>query len=127
MQSSVGIPQLWLEVPWKLGFVTDISRSKSDGAVVIKKSSSVVKIVILDRGGGCESALRLLEEKFRVLGDTCKGHGADLLIEDLARPFKLHIKQCLTDKAGNWKWCSFDVNPKLEGWIPAQYIDLCPW
>ena len=40
---------------------------------------------------------------------------------------KLHIKQCLTDKAGNWKWCSFDVSPKLEGWIPAQYIDLCPW
>jgi len=78
----------------KLGFVTDISRSKSDGSVVIKKSSSVVKVVILDRGGGCESALRLLEEKFRVLGDTCKGHGADLLIEDLARPFKLHIKQC---------------------------------
>ena len=29
-----------------------------------------------------------------MLADTCKGHGADLLIEDWAKPFKSHLKDC---------------------------------
>ena len=34
--------------------------------------SSVIKVVILDRGGGCVNALALLEREWAIAGDTCK-------------------------------------------------------
>ena len=58
-----------------------------------KRVSSVAKIVILDRGGGCVNALALLERDWVIAGDTCKTHGADLLLEDVGKPFKTHIKE----------------------------------
>eukprot|EP00966_Prymnesium_polylepis_P098030 2270453-Prymnesium_polylepis.1 len=33
-----------------------------------------------------------MEERMVLLADTCKGHGADLLIEDIGKPFKSHLK-----------------------------------
>ena len=36
--------------------------------------------------------MTLLEESMVILADTCKGHGADLVIEDWAKPFKKHLK-----------------------------------
>ena len=57
-----------------------------------KKKSAIVKILITDRGGGCVRALRLMEEGWVLLADGCKGHLADLLIEDWARPFKVHLR-----------------------------------
>ena len=45
-------------------------------------------------GGGCVRALMMIEELLVILlTDTCKGHGADLLIEDWVMPFKLHLKK----------------------------------
>lgn len=35
----------------------------------------------------------LIEEEWVVLADACKGHLADLLIEDIAIPFKPHLKR----------------------------------
>ena len=43
-------------------------------------------------GGGCVNALKLAEEVWALLADACKGHLSDLYIEDLAKPFKAHLK-----------------------------------
>jgi hypothetical protein len=63
------------------------------GEIVTKRKSLIAKIIITDRGGGCERALRLTEDALIILADTCKGHGGDLLIEDWAKPFKQHLKK----------------------------------
>ena len=52
----------------------------------------MVLLVVTDRGGGCPRALQLLEDSWVVLADVCKGHLADLLIEDIAAPFAAHLK-----------------------------------
>jgi len=62
-------------------------------AGVSKLKSSVVKLVVTDRGGGCVRALTLMEEAAVVLADGCKGHLADLLIEDWGKAFKVHLKR----------------------------------
>lgn len=72
--------------PWEV-----VQRTRRSG-MVEKKLSQVVKFVITDRGGGCVRALALIEEEWVVLADACKGHLADLLIEDIAIPFKPHLK-----------------------------------
>ena len=77
----------------KAGPIEVITRTTHSGEVVTKKRSKIIKIMITDRGGGCVNALKLMEEKWAILADTCKSHGADLLIEDLARPFKPHLKK----------------------------------
>eukprot|EP00966_Prymnesium_polylepis_P268446 6201949-Prymnesium_polylepis.1 len=64
----------------------------SSGVILTKKKSDIVKVCITDRGGGCARALTLLEEALIILADACKGHLADLLIEDWAKPFKVHVK-----------------------------------
>lgn len=76
----------------KAGPVTVITK-EINGATVSKLKSSIVKVVITDRGGGCARALKLMEEAMVLLADTCKGHGADLLIEDWGKPFKVHLKK----------------------------------
>jgi hypothetical protein len=63
-----------------------------DGAVLTKRKSSIGKIVIFDRGGGCVNALKLIEEEWVLVTDTCKTHLANLLAGDIAMPFKAHIK-----------------------------------
>lgn len=63
-----------------------------NGSIQTKRISSVAKFVIFDRGGGCVKALGLIEEQWVVVGDTCKTHGADLLCEDISKPFKVHVK-----------------------------------
>ena len=78
----------------KIGTFEVISRTKANGEVVSKKSSQIVKVAVLDRGGGCERALDIVENEWRILGVTCKGHCADLLIEDWAKPFKGHLEVC---------------------------------
>eukprot|EP00966_Prymnesium_polylepis_P255172 5895462-Prymnesium_polylepis.1 len=55
-----------------------------------KRVSSVAKILILDRGGGCVNALKLVEQEWVIAADTCKTHGADLLVEDCGKPFTTH-------------------------------------
>ena len=64
----------------------------SSGAILTKKKSDIVKVIVTDRGGGCARALTLMEEAMVLLADACKGHLADLLIEDWAKPFKVHLK-----------------------------------
>lgn len=64
----------------------------TNGTIKTKRKSSIAKIVIFDRGGGCVNALSLIEDEWVVIGDTCKTHGADLLIEDVGKPFKAHVK-----------------------------------
>ena len=83
-----GVQALKKAGPWSI-----ISKKLPDGTMVTKINSKIVKVWILDRGGGCVQALSLMEERARVITDTCKGHGADLLIEDIAKPFKKHLKQ----------------------------------
>ena len=78
----------------KAGDFELVERAKPNGEKVAKKRSTIVKIVITDRGGGCANALKLIEEKWALLADSCKGHGADLLIEDFAKPFKTHLVEC---------------------------------
>lgn len=73
------------------GEYSEVSRKVGD-FVESKKVSSVVKFVILDRGGGCTRALKLVEEKWAIATASCKGHLADLFMEDLAKPFMPHIK-----------------------------------
>jgi hypothetical protein len=65
----------------------------SSGAILTKKKSDIVKVIVTDRGGGCARALTLMEEAMVLLADACKGHLADLLIEDWAKPFKKHLKK----------------------------------
>ena len=77
----------------KCGKITMQRMASADGTEEMKRSSSVVKIVILDRGGGCENAMKMLEEEWVVITDTCKTHGANLLSTDVGKPFKAHIKQ----------------------------------
>ena len=69
-----------------------IERKRANGQVLQKKRSNVVKVFITDRGGGCVNALKLVEEAWAILADACKGHLADLLLEDCAKPFKEHVK-----------------------------------
>ena len=77
----------------KAGPMTNITIQQDDGSIVMKRKSSIAKILVTDRGGGCVRALMMIEELLVILTDTCKGHGADLLIEDWAMPFKLHLKK----------------------------------
>ncbi|KAL1504539.1 hypothetical protein AB1Y20_010941 [Prymnesium parvum] len=77
----------------KAGPISIVSSQRSDGTLVTKKKSAIVKLVVTDRGGGCVRALSLMEEAMVILADTCKGHLADLLIEDWAKPFKVHLKK----------------------------------
>lgn len=65
---------------------------KVGGETVTKKVSSIVKFVVLDRGGGCTRALELLQKNWVVATASCKGHLADLFMEDIAKPFMPHIK-----------------------------------
>jgi hypothetical protein len=77
----------------KAGPLTTVKKVLPDGMIVTKQKSEIVKLLVTDRGGGCVRALQLIEEILIILTDTCKGHGADLLIEDWAKPFKPHLKQ----------------------------------
>jgi predicted RNA-binding protein len=63
------------------------------GKLVKKKKSSVCKLLFTDRGGGCVTALVLMEDLWIIIADGCKVHLADLLIEDCAKPFKGHLKK----------------------------------
>jgi hypothetical protein len=76
----------------KAGPLTKVTKQVGE-TIVTKRKSAVAKLLITDRGGGCERALRLTEDVLIILADTCKGHGADLLIEDFAKPFKSHLKK----------------------------------
>ena len=76
----------------KAGPLTEVKKRLGCGTVLTKQKSHIIKLCITDRGGGCARALTLLEEAMVILADTCKGHGADLLIEDWAKPFKKHLK-----------------------------------
>ena len=76
----------------KAGDLIVVRKMLPDGNIITKKKSPIVKLLITDRGGGCVNALHLTEAAMVILADTCKGHGADLLIEDWAKPFKGHIK-----------------------------------
>ena len=76
----------------KCGTVSQVSVLNADGSIKTKRISSVAKIVIFDRGGGCVNALSLIEDEWVVLTDTCKTHLADLLLEDVGKPFKGHVK-----------------------------------
>jgi hypothetical protein len=77
----------------KAGPISEVKKQLAAGTIITKKKSSIVKICITDRGGGCARALTLLEEAMVLLADGCKGHLADLLIEDWAKPFKVNLKQ----------------------------------
>jgi hypothetical protein len=77
----------------KAGPITVIKMQGQDGQIVSKKKSAIARMLVTDRGGGCVRALEMVEAAMVILTDTCKGHGADLLVEDWAIPFKPHLKK----------------------------------
>ena len=101
----------------KAGPVSEIKMEHPDGSIVSKEKSSVVRLLVTDRGGGCERALTLTEEKWIILTDTCKGHGADLLIEDWAILFKPHLKKV-------HKLILFILNHDVLYGLFVSYVDV---
>ena len=91
--ASIILRDDYIEAIKKAGPVTTVTKPGPDGVTLSKLKSDIVKILITDRGGGCVRALTLMEEAMVLLADGCKGHLADLLIEDWGKPFKAHLKQ----------------------------------
>ena len=58
-----------------MGNVTQVTKIVG-GNELSKQKSSIVKILITDRGGGCVRALHLMEEAWVLLADSCKGSKA---------------------------------------------------
>ena len=74
----------------KAGPLREVKKMLPSGTILTKKKSDICKVIVTDRGGGCQRALTLIEEALVILADTCKGHGADLLIEDCGQSRSRH-------------------------------------